>query len=430
MINEKNLNLSAKQKQAYKEATSRLNIWCGAVRSGKTFSSILKFIDLLVSGPAGDTLVIGVTRDSIQRNVLTELCNLIGAKIPASKSNEMMFLGRKIYFVGANDERAVRRIQGSTLALAYVDECAEVPEPFWNMLLSRLSVPGAQLLATCNPSFPNHWLKKKYLDHIEDLNLSSWSFTLEDNPSLTEEYKRDLKKEYTGMWYKRYILGEWAVAHGLVYDHFDNDNIYIEEPNNPDFKVVGIDYGSANPTAAVLLACSPSRWPQLRVQDIYYFNSATAGRSKTDAELADDLEAWLLPHNVQSIYLDPSAKSLNLELSSRNLQIIQAKNDVLPGIQVVSKFIGNKNLVVHASCKDLIDELKSYSWDPKAVIRGEDQVIKKNDHLCDALRYVIFSSFPHGKLTYDNENFTIAAIRKRAYGETESLSDLMGNGYF
>ena len=199
MINEKNLNLSAKQKQAYKESTSRLNIWCGAVRSGKTFSSILKFIDLLVCGPPGDTLVIGVTRDSIQRNVLTELCNLIGAKIPASKSNEMMFLGRKIYFVGANDERAVRRIQGSTLAIAYVDECAEVPEPFWNMLLSRLSIPGAQLLATCNPSFPNHWLKKKYLDHIEDLNLSSWSFTLEDNPSLTEEYKRDLKKEYTGM---------------------------------------------------------------------------------------------------------------------------------------------------------------------------------------------------------------------------------------
>jgi PBSX family phage terminase large subunit len=426
MINKPKPNLSPKQKKAFKEATSRLNIWCGAVRSGKTYSSIIKFIDLLLHGPKGDTIVIGVTRDSIQRNVLTDLCNLIGARVPASKSSEMVYLGRKVYFVGASDERAVRRIQGSTLALAYVDECAEIPEPFWNMLLSRLSIPGAQLLGTCNPSYPNHWLKKKYLDLQGELNLSSWQFTLEDNPILTDEYKRDLKKEYTGMWYKRYILGEWAVAHGLVYDQFDNDNIYTEEIQNPTFSVVGIDYGSANPTAAVLLCCNPRKWPQLWVKDTYYFNSATAGRGKTDAELADDLENWIRPYNIDTIYLDPSAKSLNLEMSRRGIPVSQAKNDVMSGIQVVSKFVGGKNLLVNARCKELIDELKSYSWDPKSIERGEDKVIKKNDHLCDALRYSIFSKFPDGSFEHFEQDYSMEAVRKRAYGEPQGMNGMLG----
>jgi len=424
--------LSAKQLKAYREATARINIWCGAVRSGKTYSSLIKFVKLLAKGPKGDTLVVGVTRDAIQRNVITDLCLLVGAKVPSSKSTEMTFLGRKIYFVGANDERAVRRIQGSTLALAYVDEAAEIPEPFWNMLLSRLSVPGSQLLSTCNPAGPNHWLKTRFIDHQEDLNLITWKFELDDNPVLTEEYKRDIKKEYTGMWYKRYILGEWAVAHGLIYDQFDNDNVYTDEPNNPDFLVVGIDYGSANPTAAVLLGCSPTRWPQLRVMDMYYFNSATAGRSKTDAELADDIENWLKPHNVEMIYIDPSAKSFHIELSRRDLPCKSASNDVLPGIQVVNKFIGSKSLLVNASCKMLIEEIKSYSWCPKAADRGQDQVIKKNDHAIDSLRYVVFSSFPDGDFGSADQDNSIAAVRQRAYGENNPANDFFGgsSSYF
>jgi PBSX family phage terminase large subunit len=420
--------LSAKQKLAYSEATARINIWCGAVRSGKTYSSIIKFIELLSEGPPGDTLVVGVTRDSIQRNVITDLCILVGAKIPSSKSTEMTFLGRKIYFVGANDERSVRRIQGSTLALAYVDEATCIPEPFWNMLLSRLSIPGSQLLSTCNPEGPAHWLKKRFLDHKDDLNLATWQFQLEDNPILTEEYKRDLKKEYTGMWYKRYILGEWAVAHGLIYDQFDNDNIYTDEPNNPDFYVVGLDYGSSNPTAGVLLACSPKRWPQLRVVDTYYFSSAKAGRGKTDGELGDDIESWVKPYNVQRIYIDPSAKSLQLELARRGLPMAQANNDVLPGIQTVNKFIGGKNLLINASCKTLIDELKTYSWDKKAADRGDDKPVKVDDHLSDALRYSIFSLFPKGTFGDLDKSFSIDAIRKRAYGENQGISDMLGGG--
>jgi PBSX family phage terminase large subunit len=140
-------------------------------------------------------MIVGVSRESIQRNVISELCDLIGADIPSSKSTEVKILGRRVYLVGAHDEGAVRRIQGSTLAIAYVDEATCIPQPFWRMLLSRLSLAGAQLLATCNPEGPAHWLKKEFLDKSEQLNIQSWRFELDDNPVLGKDFKDSLKKE-------------------------------------------------------------------------------------------------------------------------------------------------------------------------------------------------------------------------------------------
>jgi len=286
----------------------------GAVRSGKTFASILKLIDVLKYGPPGNGMIIGVNRDTIQRNVLLELYKFLGFSPPSTKTTETKLYGRNIYFVGAHDEGAVRRIQGSTLAFAYVDEATCIPAPFWRMLLSRLSVKGSQLLATCNPEGPAHWLKKEYIDRAAELDLASWSFTLDDNPSLDVKYKENLRKEYTGMWYKRYILGEWAVSHGLIYDCFDPDNLFDKQMEPPNYYIMGIDYGTSNATAAVLCAVSPTRWPQIRVEDEYYYDSEKRGRSKTDAELADDIKEFIGYRNITAIYVDPSAASLKLEL--------------------------------------------------------------------------------------------------------------------
>ena len=176
--------LSPKQIQSFQEATHRFNIWVGAVRSGKTFASILKLIDLLKNGPPGNCMIIGVNRDTIQRNVLLELFKFLGVTPPGTKTTECKIYGRNVYFVGAHDEGSVRRIQGATLAFAYVDEATCIPAPFWRMLLSRLSVKGAQLLASCNPEGPSHYIKKEYLDRAHELDLVSWHFVLDDNPSL------------------------------------------------------------------------------------------------------------------------------------------------------------------------------------------------------------------------------------------------------
>src|SRR5574341_389053 len=103
--------LSAKQIQSFNEANHRFNIWVGAVRSGKTYSSILKLIDFIKNGPPGNGMIIGVNRDTIQRNVLLELYKFLGFSPPGTKTTETKLYGRNIYFVGAHDESAVRRIQ-------------------------------------------------------------------------------------------------------------------------------------------------------------------------------------------------------------------------------------------------------------------------------------------------------------------------------
>lgn len=423
--------LSPKQIKSYAEATARFNIWVGAVSSGKTYSSILKAIDFMKNGPKGDGMFIGVNRETIQRNVLGELYKFLGFSEPASKSTEAKLYGRRIYFVGAPDESSVRRIQGSTLAFAYVDEATNIPEPLWKMLQSRLRIEGAQLFATCNPEGPAHWLKKNYIDRAHELDLKYWNFILDDNPNLSEKYKSDLKKEYTGMWYKRYILGEWAVAHGLIYDGFDHVNTFDKEMEAANYYVCGIDYGTSNATAAVLCAISPTRWPQIRVEDEYYYDSEKKGRSKTDGELAEDIYDFLRYKNITAIYVDPSAASLKLELRRKNLPVLDAKNDVIEGIKQTAKFITQKNLVIHKKCSTLLDCIQTYAWDPKAADQGEDKPIKKREHICDALRYACYTAFPSGEFSHPDENLTIDQLRKKVYGdEGYGFMSLPVGGYF
>jgi PBSX family phage terminase large subunit len=387
---------SPKQDKSFSEATHRFNIWVGAVSSGKTYSSLERFMYDLKNGPAGDAMIIGVNRTSIQRNILTHLYRQLGFPCPTEKSQQSVLYGRTVWFVGAPDVSAVSTIQGSTLALAYVDEATNLPEPFWKMLESRLRVPGAKLLATCNPEGPAHWLKKDYIDK-PGLDLAHWNFCLEDNPTLDEAYKQQLKASYSGMWYNRYILGQWALAHGAIYDCYDYTNEYENPFPAPTYYIVGIDYGTTNATAAVLLAVTPNKWPQIRVESEYYYDSAKKGRSKTDQELVRDIKDFIGYKNVSAIYVDPAAASLKIALRQAELPVLDANNDVLLGIKICSKFIGGKNIVIQKGCTVLREQLQSYAWDSKAADRGEDKPVKKDDHLPDALRYAVCSGFPTGE---------------------------------
>ena len=243
--------MSNKQAESYVKATHRFNIWVGAVRSGKTYSSIRAFIDFMKNGPPGDAMIVGVNRVTIQRNVLTTMYKILGFPCPSQMCNKTDLYGRDLYFVGAPDVSAVTTIQGSTLAMAYVDEATCIPEPFWQMLETRLSVPKARLYATCNPEGPAHWLKKEYIDRKNIHDIITWHFSLDDNPILDEDYKKAIKASFSGMFYRRYILGEWALAHGAVYDNYDHDNEFENPYPSPNYYIVGLDYGTTNATAAV-----------------------------------------------------------------------------------------------------------------------------------------------------------------------------------
>lgn len=413
---------SPKQDKSFCEATHRFNIWVGAVRSGKTFSSIERFIFDLKNGPPGDAMIIGVNRSTIHRNVLTHLYKRLGFPCPSPMCNKTQLYGRDVYFVGAPDVSAVTTIQGSTLALAYIDECTCIPEPFFKMLETRLSVPGAKLLATCNPTSPAHWLKKQYLDRQDIHDLVFWNFHLDDNPVLDEAYKNAIKSSFTGVWHKRFIQGLWCQATGAIYPDFDNDNIYTHPQSNPNYYLVGIDYGTTNATAAVLGAVSPHSWPQFRVESEYYYDSAITGRPKTDAELVKDIKEFVGYKNVQAIYVDPAAASFKIALRQADLPVIDANNDVLLGIKTCNKFIAGKNIVVQAACKNLIEQLQSYAWCPKASERGEDKPIKHLDHANDALRYSLTPFMKSGEFSNPDDYMSYDQLRRHVFQNNDMYS--------
>lgn len=373
--------LSPKQLQSYQEATGRINLWEGSVRSGKTFASILKFIKMLKDGPPGHAMIVGVSRDAIQRNIVLELCGLLGLSPPTPKSTQLNVFGRNVFLVGANDERAQRRIQGSTIALAYVDELTLIPHGFFNMLLSRLSVPGAKLFCTTNPDSPFHWVKTELLSN-KMLDLKHWKFNLYDNPSLTDEYIFNLKQEYSGLWYKRYIDGDWVLAEGTVYDFFNEDDHVINTPPGPaDYYVVGLDYGTANPTAFTLIGYSKRYFPNIWVEKEYYYDSKKYNRQKTDSDYVEDLKDFILGKTVRAIYVDPSAASLKNEMQKQGVSnIYDADHDVLNGIRFTAKMIANGTLKICSNCSNLIREFQTYRWDEKVGLRGEDKPIKEFDH--------------------------------------------------
>lgn len=424
---------SAKQDESYEESTHRFNIWVGAVRSGKTFSSIRKFLNRLKHGVPGDAMIIGVNRGSIHRNVLTHMYRTLGFPCPSPMSNKATLYGRDIYFVGAPDISAVTTIQGSTLAYAYVDEATCIPEPFWKMLETRLSVPGAQLFATCNPESPNHYIKKQYIDRPDVHDIATFQFNLDDNPALDEAYKKAIKASFSGVFYQRYILGEWCLATGAIFDGWDDLNVYDREFAAPNFYCAGLDYGTVNPTSCHIAAVSPNSWPQIRIEKEYYFDSAKYGRSKTDAELAQDIHKFLHYTPITALYVDPAAASLKLELRNLNIPVVDANNDVLFGIKMMSQFISGKNLVIHKNCKNLIEQCQSYAWDPRYAERGEDKPIKKDDHSVDSCRYLLASCFKNGLHGYVDQNMTVEEIKRRIYQSDDIYSQFnneVGGGYF
>ena len=386
--------LSQKQIRSFKESTAKINIWQGAVRSGKTYVSLLRFIRAVSEGPTGEYAILTRTYDSFKRNVLPQIMSFIGADAKHySGKRELVIWGKTINVVGCDDERSEYKIRGATFAGAYVDEATIIPESVFKQLISRCVMGGAQIFATTNPDSPYHWLKRDFLDNNPDVK--SWEFTLHDNPQLTTDEKAYLTRQYKGIWYKRFIEGLWVMAEGCVYDFFDTSTHVIDfSPSNAQEYIVGIDYGTANPTAFTLLGINRSKFPNMWVEETYFYDSKAHQRQMTDTEQADAFVKFIKGRPIRAIYIDPSAASFKLELYRHGVQnLYDAQNEVLDGIRMVSNFLNNGSLKVCRCNEHLIKEFQSYCWDSKCALTGIDKPLKTNDHILDSLRYSIYSHF-------------------------------------
>jgi PBSX family phage terminase large subunit len=410
--------LAGKGLRATTLAAARGNLWEGAVRSGKTIGSIFVWLRYIRTGPPGALLMVGKTERTLKRNIIDVIEQMVGKKrcVYRAGAGEVVIFGRLIYVAGANDEKAVDKIKGLTLAGAYMDEVTTYPESFFRMLETRLSVEGAQWFGTTNPEGPNHWLKKQILDrarlHLRRdgtlvetqdptaLDVHRFSFVLEDNPSLPAAYVDSLKRSHQGLFYRRYILGEWCLAEGVIFDAFDEARHVIDlVPEISRWMAVGVDYGTVNPFAALLIGIGADS--RLYVASEYRHDSRIARRQLTDAQYSVGVRRWLASHEHRGvkgvapnwIFVDPSAASFMTQLWSDGVQgVAKADNDVKDGLRSVGTAFGANVLSIHRSCTGLLEELPAYVWDEKASKKGIDQPLKINDHSVDGLRYGLHSS--------------------------------------
>lgn len=388
--------LSDKQMDSWLESTARLNIWEGAVRSGKTIASILRWLEeVKTADPADEMLMVGKTERTLKRNILDVIEKIVGKSRYkfVGGLGEVYIYGKKVYIAGANDERAQDKIRGMTLAKAYGDELTIWPESFFKMLLSRLSEDDAKLFGTTNPDSPHHWLRTEYLCNPE-LDLRFWHFKLEDNPHLSPRFVKSLKQEYKGLWYKRFIDGLWVQAEGAIYDMWDED-YHVRPAPRPmiDKYIVGIDYGTTNPCTFGLYGWNSRRGLPVYLLKEYWYDSAKKGRQKSDTKYADDFETFLGDVTPESIYCDPSAASFIKELQDRGYGVTKANNDVVDGIRYISRMLGDGEFFVDPACKYTPMEFSSYVWDSRAQKRGKDEPLKINDHAMDRNRYALYSHF-------------------------------------
>ena len=393
------LNFSPKAWSTVVQSIFRINIWEGAVRSGKTIASIVRWIIFVRTAPPGELLMVGKTERTLKRNILDEMEKIVGTKHYSYKqgSGEVWLYGRRIYVAGANDERAEGKIRGMTLAGAYGDEVTLWPEGFFKQMLLRMSVEGAMCFVTTNPDSPYHWLKVDYID--KEGIAQVFHFELEDNPNLPKAYIEALKREYTGLWYKRFILGLWVLAEGAVYDMWDEaKHVFRCKHQRYKHYFVAVDYGTHNPCTFGLYGYNKvdeeTGLPdKVRLIKEYYWDSVKKGRQKTDAQYADDLEDFIDGCYVEDVYIDPSAASFKLEVEKRGIHVVSAINDVIDGIRYVSMLLTLGIFEIDESCTSTIKEFSAYVWDAKSQIKGVDEPVKEHDHAMDRNRYGLYTRF-------------------------------------
>ena len=363
----------------------------GAVRSGKTLAMGLSFFVWAMTCFDGRRFgVCGKTIASLRRNVLAEILpqlEKLGATWKEKRTENVVtvtFCGHRnqFYVFGGRDESSASLIQGITFAGILLDEVALMPRSFVEQACARCSVSGSRLWFNCNPAGPTHWFYRAWILEAEKRNCLRLHFTMEDNPSLTTQIRQRYERLYSGVFYRRFVLGEWTQAEGRIYDFFGPDMAKPVPSGEFDKWYISCDYGTVNPTSMGLWGLQGGVWYRVRE---FYYNSREKQRQMTDEEYAAALGELAAGRSITAVVIDPSAASFIETLRRKGWNVIKADNDVLSGIRLVADLLKSGRLVICSGCADCLREMEEYVWDLSAETR--DRVKKENDHAMDDMRY-------------------------------------------
>lgn len=371
----------------------------GSVRAGKTVIMSFSYVRWAMMNFDGVNFgMAGKTIGSLRRNVIRDLKRMLISEhyhVKDNQSENMLTVsknGKTNYFFlfGGTNEASQDLVQGITLGGFFFDEVALMPESFVAQATSRLSVEGSKAWFNCNPDSPYHWFKLQWIDQLAKKNAIRIHFLMKDNPSLSEETLRRYDSMYSGVFYLRYILGQWAMADGLVYDNFDREKMVVDIPKEPVWEKqwISIDYGTQNATVFKLWSLFKGTWYN---NAEYYYSGRETGRQKTDEQYIDDLEDFFFEHDLSrknvKLIVDPSAASFKKALLNRGFGVVNANNNVLDGVRFMMTQMNLGKMKWTEASQHTLKEFGSYMWDKKAADRGEDAVVKEHDHCLDADRY-------------------------------------------
>jgi len=389
------------------EATNRTYdgiIADGAIRSGKTLAMSLGYVLWAMNCFNGQNFAIcGKTLGSVERNILVWLRQILpgrGFKIKENRSQNTLTVsggGRinRFYCFGGKDEGSQDLIQGMTLAGVLMDEVALMPESFVSQATARCSVKGSKWWFNCNPGSPYHWFKRGWIDCAEEKRLLHLKFHMNDNLSLGAEMITRYENMYSGVFYRRYILGEWCAAEGLVYPMFEHD-LHVGVPDIPAERYfLSCDYGTHNPFALGLISVRKTENGNLYCLERELYHDGRKNGQLTDSQYADRVEDFaggeVMSEDGGYIIVDPSAASFIAELRRRGWKVIKAGNDVNEGIRLIAETLMAGRLMIAPECHSTLREFSAYVWDNSAAGRGDDRPLKQNDHAMDMLRYALYT---------------------------------------
>jgi PBSX family phage terminase large subunit len=268
---------------------------------------------------------------------------------------------------------------------------------------ARCSVTGSRLWFNCNPAGPNHWFYREWILGAKERNALHLHFTMEDNPSLSPEIKARYERLYTGIFYRRFVLGQWAQAEGRVYDFFEPEMAARVPEGSFESWYISCDYGTVNPMSMGLWGLQSGSW--YRVGE-FYFDSRAKKRQMTDGEYEQALRELAGGRPIREVIVDPSAASFIQLLRQKGWRVRKADNDVLSGIRATADALKSGRIVICTPCRDCLREMEEYVWDLRS--GQKDQVKKEHDHAMDDMRYFVSTVLKQAQ-----SGFSVGSVARR-----------------
>lgn len=399
-----------------------LNWWCrsspvrdyngiiadGAIRSGKSVAMSLSFVIWAMSEfEACNFAMCGKTIGSFRRNVLFWLKLMLrsrGYSVSEQRTENLVIVRRRnvenyFYVFGGKDERSQDLIQGITLAGVFFDEVALMPESFVNQATGRCSVDGSKFWFNCNPGSPAHWFKTGWIDKRRDKRLLYLHFTMDDNLSLSEAVKERYRGMYTGVFFKRYILGEWKSADGVIYRQFADDPerfILDEVPADIIIGTMGLDFGGNGSAHAGCLVGITRGYRSIVILGEYYRKEVIDPGTLTD-DVCGFVQRSQGQVRATSIWCDSAEttliKGIRTEVFARHIPVEvrnARKGEIIDRIRLCDMLMSQGRFFVMRRCRHTIAALSEAVWDSKSPTRDRrlDDGSTNIDSL-DALEYAL-----------------------------------------